>query len=293
MSVTTKEKVLARRPDSLAPAVTHYCPGCGHGVLHRLVAEVIDELGIAERTVGVASVGCSVFAYDYFDLDFVQVPHGRAPAAATGLKRARPDLVVFTYQGDGDMAAIGTAEIIHAAVRGERFTAVMYNNSIYGMTGGQMSPTTLPGMVTDTTPAGRDPAEIGYPFLVAETLAAQPGAVYVARTRLGDMASIVKTRRALLRAFKAQLDGEGFSMVEVLGSCPVNWGMSPSEANAFVAREMVRHFPLGVFRDGPATPPAVAEADGGGGRGTGGNVSAARGTGAQRPAQEGTGRGDA
>lgn len=260
--MTATLQVLAERPASLTPAVTHYCPGCGHGVLHRLVAEVIDALGIRDRTVGVASVGCSVLAYDYFDLDFVQVPHGRAPAAATGLKRARPDLVVFTYQGDGDMAAIGTAEIIHAAVRGERLTAIMYNNGIYGMTGGQMSPTTPPGFVTDTTPAGRDAAQTGQPFRMAETLAIQPGAAYVARTRLGDMAATIRTRRALVRAFETQLRGEGFSLVEVLGNCPVNWGMTPAEANAFVSREMVRHFPLGVFRDGPGEAGAAGKGAG-------------------------------
>ena len=241
-------KQLAGMPQAMSPVVTHYCPGCSHGVVHRLVAEVIDELGIRERTIGVASVGCSVLAYNYFETDFVQAPHGRAPAVATGVKRARPDQIVFTYQGDGDMAAIGTSEIIHAAARGEKITAIMYNNTIYGMTGGQMSPTTLMGAVTATTPFGRS-EEAGQPYRMAEILASMPGAAYVARTHVADVGNIVKTKRAIKKAFELQIQGKGFTMVEVLGNCPTNWGITPSEGNAYVMGEMLQAFPLGEFKD--------------------------------------------
>lgn len=241
-------KLIAGKPESLSSVVTHYCPGCSHGVLHRVIAEVLDELNLRERTIGVASVGCSVLAYNYFETDFVQAPHGRAPAVATGVKRARPDMVVFTYQGDGDMAAIGTSEIMHAAIRGEKITAIMYNNSIYGMTGGQMSPTTLMGAVTATTPYGRGP-EAGMPYRMAETLAGLPGSVYVARTHVADVGNIVKTKRALRKAFEAQVKGLGFTMVEVLGNCPTNWGLNPAEANSYVMEQMLSVFPLGEFKD--------------------------------------------
>jgi 2-oxoglutarate ferredoxin oxidoreductase subunit beta len=232
----------------MSPALTHYCPGCSHGVLHRLVAEVLDELGVRETTVGVASVGCSVLAFNYFETDFVQAPHGRAPAVATGVKRANPDLCVFTYQGDGDMAAIGTSEVIHAAVRGEKITAIMYNNTIYGMTGGQMSPTTLMGTVTATTPYGRGP-EAGMPYKMAELLAGLPGSAYVARTHVADVGNIVKTKRMLKKAFELQMKGAGFTMVEVLGNCPTNWGVSAAEANEYVTKEMIPVFPLGELKD--------------------------------------------
>lgn len=241
-------KRIAGMPESMSAVVTHYCPGCSHGVLHRIIAELIDELDLRGRTVGVASVGCSVLAYNYFETDFVQAPHGRAPAVATGVKRARPNLFVFTYQGDGDMAAIGTAEIIHAAARGERITAIMYNNSIYGMTGGQMSPTTLMGAVTATTPYGRS-EENGRPYRMAELLAQMPGTAYVARTHVADVASIVKTKQAVRKAFEAQIRGLGFSMVEVLGNCPTNWGMTPAESNRYVLTEMLSYFPVGEFKD--------------------------------------------
>ncbi|MGE5672354.1 MAG: thiamine pyrophosphate-dependent enzyme [Mycobacterium leprae] len=241
-------KQIAGRPESLTPVTSHYCPGCSHGVLHRLVAEVIDELGVRESTVGIASVGCSVLAYNYFETDFIQAPHGRAPAVGTGVKRAQPHLTVFTYQGDGDMAAIGTSEIIHAAVRGEKITCIMYNNSIYGMTGGQMSPTTLMGAVTATTPYGRNP-EAGMPYRMAETLASMPGSAYVARTHVADVANIVKTKRALKKAFEAQINGLGFSMVEVLGNCPTNWGLSAMESNTYVVQQMMPVFPMGEFKD--------------------------------------------
>lgn len=235
-------------PESLSDVSTHYCPGCSHGVVHRLVAEVLDELGVRETTVGVASVGCSVLAYNYFETDFVSAPHGRAPAVATGVKRANPDMTVFTYQGDGDMAAIGTAEVIHAAVRGEKITCIMYNNTIYGMTGGQMSPTTLMGTVTATTPNGRGP-DAGMPYRMAEILATAPGSVYVARTHVADLGNIVKTKRAIKKAFEAQLKGLGFTMVEVLGNCPTNWGISPTESNEYVKDQLVPAFPLGELKD--------------------------------------------
>ena len=241
-------KQVAGKPQAMSPVITHYCPGCSHGVVHRLIAEVIDELGLREKTIGVASVGCSVLAYNYFETDFVQAPHGRAPAVATGVKRARPEAAVFTYQGDGDMAAIGTSEVIHAAVRGEKITAIMYNNCIYGMTGGQMSPTTLMGAVTQTTPNGRGP-ETGAPYGMAEMLATAPGSVYVARTHVADVSNIIKTKRAIKKAFQAQMAGKGFTMVEILGNCPTNWGCSPSEGNAYVVDEMLAVFPMGELKD--------------------------------------------
>lgn len=241
-------KKIAGMPQAMSPVTTHYCPGCSHGVLHRIIAEVIDEMGLQERTIGIASVGCSVLAYNYFETDFVQAPHGRAPAVATGVKRARPDAFVFTYQGDGDMTAIGTAEIIHAAARGEKITAIMYNNTIYGMTGGQMSPTTLMGAVTATTPYGRG-EEAGRPYRMAELLAQMPGTAYAARCHVANVANIVKTKKAIRKAFEAQLNGLGFTMVEVLGNCPTNWGVTPAEANAYVMHDMLDVFPLGEFKD--------------------------------------------
>lgn len=241
-------KLIAGKPESMSPVVTHYCPGCSHGVVHRLVAEVLDELGLREKTIGVASVGCSVLAYNYFETDFVQAPHGRAPAVATGVKRANPNACVFTYQGDGDMAAIGTSEVIHAAVRGEKITAIMYNNCIYGMTSGQMSPTTLMGAVTATTPYGRGP-EAGFPYRMPEILATTPGAAYVARTHVADVGNIVKTKRAIKKAFELQMKGVGFTMVEVLGNCPTNWGITPSEANKYVTGDMLAYFPIGDLKD--------------------------------------------
>jgi 2-oxoglutarate ferredoxin oxidoreductase subunit beta len=241
-------KQIAGKPESLSDVSTHYCPGCSHGVVHRLIAEVLDELNLREQTVGVASVGCSVLAYNYFETDFVQAPHGRAPAVATGVKRANPNLCVFTYQGDGDMAAIGTSEVIHAANRGEKITAIMYNNTIYGMTGGQMSPTTLMGAVTATTPYGRGP-EAGMPYRMAEILALAPGSAYVARTHVADVSNIVKTKRAIKKAFELQMQGVGFTMVEVLGNCPTNWGITPSESNKYVTGDMLAYFPIGELKD--------------------------------------------
>ena len=235
------------RPRSLTETPMHYCPGCTHGVAHRLVAEVVDELGIRGRTIGVASVGCSVFAYAYFNVDFQQAAHGRAPAVATGIKRILPDRVVFTYQGDGDLAAIGTAEIVHAANRGERITVIFINNAVYGMTGGQMAPTTLPGMRTTTTPFGRDVRTAGYPLRVAEMLATLQGVAYLARVALSSVAHITRAKRAIRRAFQAQLEDRGFSLVEVLSTCPVTWGLSPVEAVRWLDTHMLPAYPLGEF----------------------------------------------
>jgi len=232
-------------PESLTEADTHYCPGCTHGTIHRLIAEVMDELGIQDRTIGIAPVGCSVLAYEYFDADFAEAAHGRAPAMATGIKRLSPGNVVFTYQGDGDLAAIGTAEIIHAANRGELITTVFVNNAIYGMTGGQMAPTTLPGQVTTSSPTGRDVKAAGYPIRMAELIGGLPGAVYVTRQAVFDVRGIRRTKRAIKAAFRAQLEGLGFAMVEVLSTCNTNWGMSPQEALDWAKEHMVDYFPLG------------------------------------------------
>ncbi len=241
-------QVVYHRPDALTPVLTHYCPGCTHGIIHRLVAEVLDELEIRDKTIGVASVGCSVFAYNYFDTDFAQAPHGRAPAMATGIKRVHPDKVVFTYQGDGDLASIGIAEIIHAAARGENITVIFVNNAVYGMTGGQMAPTTLPGMRTTSSASGRNVATMGYPLRVSELLATLEGPSYVVRRSVHDPGNINKTKKAIKTAFKAQLMGKGLALVEILSSCPVNWGMEPPEAMKFIKENMVPYFPLGDFK---------------------------------------------
>ncbi len=226
---------------------THYCPGCGHGVIHRLIGEVLDELGIREKTIGVAPVGCAVIAYDYFNIDMTEAAHGRTPAVATGIKRVLPERVVFTYQGDGDLAAIGTSEIIHAANRGERITVIFVNNAVYGMTGGQMAPTTMLGQVTATTPGGRD-AGTGYPLKISELLAVLPGAVFLSRTAVSSPASIRKTKQAIKRAFQTQLENKGFSLVEILSPCPSYWRLSPSEATKWIEEKMMTVFPLGVVK---------------------------------------------
>jgi 2-oxoglutarate ferredoxin oxidoreductase subunit beta len=236
-------------PRSLKPKLSHFCPGCQHGVIHRLVAEQIDAYGLRENTIGVASVGCSVFLYDYFDVDVVEAPHGRAAAVATGVKRAQPDKFVFTYQGDGDLAAIGTAEIVHAANRGEKFTVVFVNNAVFGMTGGQMAPTTLLGQVTTTSPLGRSAELAGPPIRMSEMLATLEGAGYVARVAVNNIKNLMKAKAALKRAFEYQTKGLGFGFVEVLSACPTNWKMSPVEANERVGNEMISYFPLGVFKD--------------------------------------------
>jgi len=236
------------RPAALTEKRLHYCPGCTHGIVHRLVAEALDELGVAGRTIGVAPVGCAVVAYDYFNVDMQQAAHGRAPAVATGIKRVLPNRVVFTYQGDGDLASIGMAEIVHAAARGEKITVIFINNAIYGMTGGQMAPTTLVGQKTTTSPAGRDPEKVGYPIRVCELLATLPGAVYLARVSVHDPRHVGLAKAAIKEAFAVQLAGLGFALVEVLSSCPTNWGMTPIEALKWIEEKMIPYYPLGTFR---------------------------------------------
>jgi 2-oxoglutarate/2-oxoacid ferredoxin oxidoreductase subunit beta len=248
-AITPVRRTVYRPPELLAERATHYCPGCGHGIVHRLVAELLDEMDLASRTIGVASVGCSVFAYDYLAVDFVESPHGRAPAVATGVRRARPDAFVFTCQGDGDLAAIGTAEIVHAAARGENISVIFVNNGIYGMTGGQMAPTTLLGQRTTSSPGGRDARLMGYPIPITEMLAILPGVAYAARGSIADPGLIGKTKAMLRRSFEAQVAGAGFSIVEILSTCPVGWGMTPTQALAHVSGEVVGTYPTGVIVD--------------------------------------------
>ena len=236
------------KPKTLTAASTHYCPGCGHGIIHRLVAEVIDELGIREKTVVVAPVGCAVLLYNYFDLDSYEAAHGRAPAIATGCKRVHPELIVFTYQGDGDLAAIGTAETVHAAARGEKITTIFVNNAIYGMTAGQMAPTTLIGQKTTTTPNGRTAEKAGYPIRVCEMLATLEGAAYVARVSVSSPKNVVQAKRAVKKAFETQIKGLGYSIVEILSQCPTNWHMTPAESLKWVDEKMASYFPLGEFK---------------------------------------------
>ena len=235
------------RPETLTSVPTHYCPGCTHGIIHRLIAEVIDELGVREKTIGISPVGCAVLAYDYFNCDFVEASHGRAPAVATGIKRTLPDSVVFCYQGDGDLASIGAAEIIHAATRGEKITVIFVNNAIYGMTGGQMAPTTLPGQKTTTSPRGRNVESAGYPIRVAELLSSLSGVAYIARVSATSPANVTKAKRAVRKAFETQINGKGFSLVEFLSTCPINWGMSPLEAMKWVDDKMSVYYPLGDY----------------------------------------------
>ena len=237
------------KPHALTDNLMHYCPGCTHGIVHRLVAEAIDELGVEDRTVGIAPVGCAVFAYNYFACDMIEAAHGRAPAVATGMKRTHPELVVFTYQGDGDLAAIGTAETVHSATRGENITIIFINNCIYGMTGGQMAPTTLPGQVTTTTPYGRNPKIQGNPVRVCELLSTLDGVAYAARVSVDTPANVRTAKKAILKGFKNQLDGKGFSIIEVLSTCPTNWGLSPVEALSWLRENMIPYYPLGVYKD--------------------------------------------
>lgn len=245
------EEVVYERPHALTSAYTHYCPGCTHGIAHRLVAEVIDELGIREDTILVASVGCSVFAYNYFEVDSCEAPHGRAPAMATGVKRVHPDKIVFTYQGDGDLASIGMGEIVHVAARGERLTTIFINNAIYGMTGGQMAPTSLAGQVTTSSPFGRDLRLTGAPIHMAELLANLNGTVYAVRRSLHDARHVIQAKKAIKTAFEAQMKGLGFSIVELLSSCPTNWGMTPNDALNWVRDSMIPTYPLGDFKVAP------------------------------------------
>ena len=242
-------KQVFKRPRSLADVPFHFCPGCHHGVIHRLVAECIDSYGVQKRTIGVASVGCSGFLYDYFDVDVLEAPHGRAAAVATGVKRARPDRFVFTYQGDGDLAAIGTAEIVHAANRGERITVVFVNNAVFGMTGGQMAPTTMLGQETTTTPFGRDSRVNGYPLRMAELMAGLTGTTFVARCAVDTPKNLMRAKRYLRKAFEVQLEDRGFGFVEFLSACPTNWKMTPKQATEHVARTMIPYYPLGVFKE--------------------------------------------
>ena len=228
----------------------HYCPGCTHGIIHRLVAECIEEMGLQDQAVGIAPVGCAVFAYNYFDCDMMEAAHGRAPAVATGIKRACPDDLVFTYQGDGDLASIGTAEIVHAAARGEKITTIFVNNAIYGMTGGQMAPTTLVGQVTTTSPYGRNAETQGMPVRMAELLGTLDGAYYIERTSVHDVPNINKTKKAIKKAFQYQMEGKGFSLVEILSTCPTNWGLSPVEALKWLEENMIPQYPLGVTKEG-------------------------------------------
>ncbi len=242
-------KKIFSRPESLKETLFHYCPGCGHSLIHRLVAEVIDELGIRERTIGVPPAGCAVLAYNYLDVDMAEAPHGRAAAVATGIKRILPDRVVFTYQGDGDIAAIGTAETVHAANRGERVTCIFVNNAVYGMTGGQMAPTTVVGQETTTSPGGRIPLRDGYPLDLSEMLGIAAGSVYIERTSVSNPKNILKTKKAIKKAFEVQLADKGFSMVEILSPCPTNWKMTPTEAARWVDETMTQFFPLKVIKD--------------------------------------------
>jgi len=243
-------KTVFKRTPTLKDRPTHYCPGCGHGVAHRLIAETIDELGIRSRTIGIAPVGCAVLAYDYLDIDMVEVAHGRAPAVATGIKRTNPDKIVFSYQGDGDLASIGLAEILHAAHRAERLTVIFINNAVFGMTNGQMAPTTLLGQITTTTPNGRQADVEGYPMQVAELMAVLPGAIYVERCSLDSPAQIRKAKNAVKHAFELQLSGaKGLSLVELLSACPTNWRLTPVQSMEWIEKEMTKTFPLGCLKD--------------------------------------------
>jgi 2-oxoglutarate ferredoxin oxidoreductase subunit beta len=241
-------KAIFEYPDSLTKKSTHYCPGCTHGIIHRMVAESLDELGIRERAVGVAPVGCSVLAYNYFNCDMFEAAHGRAPAVATGAKRCRPELIVFTYQGDGDLASIGMAEIIHAANRGEKFTVIFVNNAIYGMTGGQMAPTTMPAQVTTTCPFGRNTDHEGHPIRVAELLSALRGSAYIARVAVHAPRFLVEAKAAIRKAFEYQVENTSFSMVEVLSVCPTNWGLTPAESLSWLEKNMMPYYKLGTLK---------------------------------------------
>ena len=241
--------VVFQKPKGLTDNPLHYCPGCTHGIVHRLVAEALDELDVTGKTVGVAPVGCSVFAYDYFSCDMVQAAHGRAPAVATGIKRALPENIVFTYQGDGDLAAIGTAETIHAASRGENITVIFINNAIYGMTGGQMAPTTLPGQVTQTSPYGRDVSYAGHPIRVCEMLSTLDGVALAQRVSVDSVKNVQSAKKAIKKAFQYQVDKKGYTIIEVLSTCPTNWGLTPVEALSWLRDNLMPYYPLGVYKD--------------------------------------------
>lgn len=248
MEMAANVEIVYRRPESMADVPTHYCPGCTHGIAHRLISEVIDEMNIQGKTIGVAPVGCSVFAYNYFDCDFVEAAHGRAPAMATGIKRVLPDRYIFTYQGDGDLASIGMAEIMHAAGRGENITVIFINNAIYGMTGGQMAPTTLPGQKTTSSPDGRDVEMMGFPLRMSEVLSELDGSGYIVRRSLHDPKNIRLAKKAIRLAFETQKHGLGFSMVELLSTCPTNWGINPWDSLQWLQDRMIPVYPLDDFK---------------------------------------------
>ena len=241
--------IVYQKSKGLTDAELHYCPGCNHGIVHKLIAEVLEEMGLLDEAIGVCPVGCSVFAYKYFNCDMQEAAHGRAPAVATGIKRTHPTQPVFTYQGDGDLASIGAAEIVHAAMRGEKFTTIFINNAIYGMTGGQMAPTTLVGQKTTTSPKGRDEAWCGAPLRVSEMLATIPGSYYIERVAVNNTANIIKAKKAIAKAFRYQKEGKGFCLIEVLSTCPTNWGLSPVEAMKWLEENMIPYYPLGVYKD--------------------------------------------
>ncbi len=248
--------VVFEKPHALTDVPFHYCPGCTHGIVHRLVAEVMDELGIEGKTVGIAPVGCSVMAYNYFNCDMIEAAHGRAPAVATGVKRANPENIVFTYQGDGDLASIGMAETVHSAARNENITIIFINNAIYGMTGGQMAPTSLPGQITQTSPYGRDTDHCGFPIKVCEMLAQVDGAQYLERVAVNNVKNVKAAKKAIKKAFQNQVEGKGFSLVEVVSTCPTNWGLTPKKALEWVDEKMIPYYPLGVYKDNTATKEA-------------------------------------
>ena len=241
--------VVFEKTKGLTDNQLHYCPGCTHGIIHRLVGEVLEELGVTNKTIGIASVGCSVFSYNYFNCDMIQAAHGRAPAVATGAKRANPDNIVFTYQGDGDLAAIGTAETVHSAARNENITIIFVNNAIYGMTGGQMAPTTLPNQVTQTSPYGRDTNLCGFPIKVCEMLSQLDGPEYLERVAVNNVKNVKNAKKAIKKAFQNQIDKKGFSLVEVVSSCPTNWGLTPEKALQWIDEKMIPYYPLGVYKD--------------------------------------------
>ena len=249
MADTAEEKVVFTRPASISDKQMHYCPGCPHGIVHRLVAEAMDEMGLGGKAVGVAPVGCSVMAYDYFSCDMIEAAHGRAPAVATAVKRVKPENLVFTYQGDGDLASIGMAETVHAATRGENITVVFFNNAIYGMTGGQMAPTSLPHQVTQTSPYGRDTQEAGYPIRVCELLSSLDGVAYAERVTCDNPKEVRKAKKAIKKAFQYQMEGRGYTIVEVVGTCSTNWGMTPQASFEWMRQNMLPYYPLGVYRD--------------------------------------------
>ena len=260
-TATESRRVLFSRPESLSKVVTHYCPGCTHGIVHRLVAEVIDQLGIEGKTIGICPVGCSVLAYNYFECDMAQAAHGRAPAVATGIKRALPDSIVFTYQGDGDLASIGMAETVHAALRGEKITVIFINNAIYGMTGGQMAPTSLPGQVTQTSPYGRDVETAGYPVRICELLSPLEGVALAQRVTVDTPNNVRAARRAIKKAFDYQIEGLGYSIIEVVSTCPTNWGLSPQAAFEWMRQNMLPYYKPGVYKDIKAEKAAAEAAE--------------------------------